>query len=383
MPSGGVRRLWGHRVTPAGPARLPRRCVTSQPGSSAQTDHPHGADGGHELHRPRLREGRRAAGQRPHVQHVDDPQVEEHRDQAVEDADHGQPDQVLADRGPEDQELGDEADGRRDPGQREHGHREGEATGTGAPSPARPGRRSGAARPRSRRTPRPPRRRRRSSTCRPPGRPARRRAPSAPNGDDADQRVAHVGDAGVGEHALEVALDDGHEVAERLRGDGDDREQQRPSAASGPGGQVDAASRRQDHQRGALGHHREEGGDRRRRALVDVGRPGVEREQGQLEAEAGRRTGPGRPAPACCRPGRWATATAAMPCSEKVPVAPYSRAMPKSSTAGGEGADHEVLEARPRGDDEAVAVEGVEDVEADRQQLEAEERRRAGGRPWP
>ena len=39
--------------------------------------------------------------------------------------------------------------------------------------------------------------------------------------------------------------------------------------------------------RGDLGGGGEEGGDRRRRALVDVGRPHVERHRGDLEGEAG------------------------------------------------------------------------------------------------
>ena len=106
--------------------------------------------------------------------------------------------------------------------------------------------------------------------------------------------------------------------------------------------------------------------------LVDVGRPGVERHQGELEAEAGehqRQAGEHQRLPG--QRGRCARASATDG-SEKVPVAPYSRAMPKSSTRGGERADHEVLEAGLQGD-EAVAVEGVEDVERDREQLEADE----------
>ena len=39
-------------------------------------------------------------------------------------------------------------------------------------------------------------------------------------GQDADEKVTGVGDGGVGQHALEVFLDDGHQVAQGHGGDG-------------------------------------------------------------------------------------------------------------------------------------------------------------------
>ena len=59
------------------------------------------------------------------------------------------------------------------------------------------------------------------------------------------------------------------------------------SQSSFAGQQRDVEEAQDDRERGRLGRDRHERGDRRRRALVDVGRPLVERRDRGLEGEAG------------------------------------------------------------------------------------------------
>ena len=120
---------------------------------------------------------------------------------------------------------------------------------------------------------------------------AARRVPAATT----DQREADIGDAAVGHQALDVGLADRRERAQRHRrqGEGDDHllPLRRPSAPNGP-----ISTRTVEAHRGDLGRTRHERGHRRRGALVDVGRPHVERHRRHLEGEARRRRRRARPA---------------------------------------------------------------------------------------
>ena len=69
-----------------------------------------------------------------------------------------------------------------------------------------------------------------------------------------------------------------------------------------------------------LGRGGEEGGDRRRRALVDVGRPHVERHGGDLEGEAGQQEDQAEDQAELRAPA--AISAAAMPAKPVVPVKP-------------------------------------------------------------
>ena len=81
-----------------------------------------------------------------------------------------------------------------------------------------------------------------------------------------------------------LRLADGGEGAEQHRGDGEEDDDLLPLRRDAR----EALQQRAQQQRhgGELGRGGEEGGDRRRRALVDVGRPHVERHGGDLEGEA-------------------------------------------------------------------------------------------------
>ena len=185
----------------------------------------------------------------------------------------------------------------------------------------------------------------------------------------ADQGVAHMGDARVGEHPLDVSLDDGDHVAEGLRGDGDDTGRQNPARRDLE--EVHALHHsQQDDEGGALRHHRQERGDRRRRALVDVGSPGVAGNERELESEPTdhhRESNRGQ--------GIEGAELDDLP-ADLHEIRARRRTVQQGHAVGdkgrGERTDHEVLE--PRLDTGLVAFEeSIEDIEWNRQKLEAEE----------
>ena len=104
-------------------------------------------------------------------------------------------------------------------------------------------------------------------------------------GGEADQRIAHMADRGIGHQPLDVGLADGGEGAERHRGDGDEDDDLLPLRQDG--GEGDDDGPHQHAHRRHLGRRGEEGRHRRRRALIDVRRPHVERHGRDLEGEAG------------------------------------------------------------------------------------------------
>ncbi len=103
-------------------------------------------------------------------------------------------------------------------------------------------------------------------------------------GGEADQHVAGVGDRGVGQEALDVALGDGDHVAEGHRQEGEDGNEILPVVAQG----AKALDQNPDRggEGGRLRHDRHEGGHGGRGAVVGVRRPEVERDRRHLEAEA-------------------------------------------------------------------------------------------------
>jgi hypothetical protein len=142
--------------------------------------------------------------------------------------------------------------------------------------------------------------------------------------EHADGRVAGVRDRRVGEDALDVVLDErGERAVEHGRGR-EHREDRHP-----PGAQPrerDEVEAQQQRERGGLGRGGHERGDVRRRALVDVGRPEVERDERDLERdtdgdehEAGERDGRGT---------STLVSAAPMPGIDSVPVATYRSARP-------------------------------------------------------
>ena len=104
-------------------------------------------------------------------------------------------------------------------------------------------------------------------------------------GGDRDQHEAGLRDRRVGEQALDVPLRERGDVADRERGDRDPGDRPRPEL-------LVARERRHEHpvgddERHHLRRRAHERGHRRRRALVDVGRPHVERRRRGLEREPG------------------------------------------------------------------------------------------------
>ena len=105
--------------------------------------------------------------------------------------------------------------------------------------------------------------------------------------DDAGEHVAGLRDRGPGEQALERGLAERADVADDDRDRRQRGERRRPVALRVEQRDVEEA---QEHaERGGLRGHRHERRDRRRRALVDVGRPLVERRDRGLEGQARRR----------------------------------------------------------------------------------------------
>ena len=89
-----------------------------------------------------------------------------------------------------------------------------------------------------------------------------------------------MGDAGIGQEALEIVLHKRHETAERHRHHRNDRDDD--PGVRGCDQRVEEHP--QDHREPRrLGAHRHEGGDRRRRAFIDVRHPHVERHRADLE----------------------------------------------------------------------------------------------------
>ncbi len=93
-----------------------------------------------------------------------------------------------------------------------------------------------------------------------------------------------MGDRGVGQQALDVVLQQGEQVAGDHRGGGDDGEDEPHRVVRREAHVAEVAQQQGEH--GALGDGGHEGRHRRRRALVDVGRPHVERHDAELEADA-------------------------------------------------------------------------------------------------
>ena len=110
------------------------------------------------------------------------------------------------------------------------------------------------------------------------------------------------------------------------------------------GAKASMTTRIEQRHRGELRRRGEEGGDRRRRALVDVGRPHVERHRGDLEGEAGEHEDEaddeaGRAAVGERRGDRLEAGVAGEAVDQRRAVEEH---------AGGERAEHEIFEARPR-----------------------------------
>ena len=176
-----------------------------------------------------------------------------------------------------------------------------------------------ASRARARRSPRTPRG---SSRGR---RRGRRPSPAAPSREATTtprEHVAGLRDRRVREQALERGLAERADVADDDRDRGERGERRAPSRAAASISAT-SKSRSSDAERGGLRRDRHERGDRRRRALVDVGRPLVERRDRRLEAR-------GRRASARCRSSssgsvdevRRRRSPSAIPAKSVEPVAP-------------------------------------------------------------
>ena len=102
--------------------------------------------------------------------------------------------------------------------------------------------------------------------------------------DDAREHVARLRDRGPRHQALERALAQRADVAHDDRDGGQHGERGRPVGAGVE--QRDVEEAQEGAEGGRLGRHGHEGGDRRRGALVDVGRPLVEGRHRGLEGQA-------------------------------------------------------------------------------------------------
>ena len=188
----------------------------------------------------------------------------------------------------------------------------------------------------------------------------------------AGEQVARLPDARPGEQPLERALGDRADVADHDRHRGE-RGQRRSPVGLGLAERV-AEQAQEDRERGGLGGDRHEGRDRGGGALVDVGRPlverrhrGLERETGGGEGDAGEQQRIGH--------GELAGADRSRDGVElHRPRGPVDEREAVQERRRPDRADHEVLEPRlERGG--ATQLGRAQHVERDREQLDSDEQR--------
>ena len=100
-----------------------------------------------------------------------------------------------------------------------------------------------------------------------------------------DHHVADVGDAGVGEHPLQVALHDGDDIADKHRENRERGHHLHPRHMRKDRRESDEESHQCD-QGCCFRRDRKPAGDRSRRALIDVRRPWMEWRERELESES-------------------------------------------------------------------------------------------------
>ena len=105
--------------------------------------------------------------------------------------------------------------------------------------------------------------------------------------DDGDENESGMADAGVAEHALEIALGNGGEVAEEEGCNRADGQNRNPDGGGGLAIEEAEDDAHEDDESARLGTDGEEGGDGIGRAFIDVGRPALEGDHGDLETDAG------------------------------------------------------------------------------------------------
>src|SRR5512132_3926312 len=178
-------------------------------------------------------------------------------------------------------------------------------------------------------------------------------------------------DGRVGEHPLEIPLHDRGEVPPGERDARDDRDCDRPEILlARKRGDQDAEG---EHQSDRLRRGRHERRDRRRRALVDVWRPHVERRRRRLEGEP--RKHHRKPGEHEAVVGEPLLPDRARNCPElQLTRRAVDEHRAEEQDGRAEAADDEVLEARFQGAHD-VDLDRTEDVEADREPLQPEEQR--------
>ena len=189
--------------------------------------------------------------------------------------------------------------------------------------------------------------------------------------EDAGEDEAGVGDRGVGQQALDVALGDGQRGTDEHRQHGDDPQHRLPRPAVRAEGDVEQAHDRAEG--GDLGAGRHERGDRGRGALVDVGGPRLERHGADLEEQADREQARADEQQA------GAADVVAHGLVDRGEVHGAGEAVEQrravEEEAGGEGAEEEVLERRLLAQQAAAARQPAQQVEREREDLEADEHR--------
>ncbi len=176
-----------------------------------------------------------------------------------------------------------------------------------------------------------------------------------------------MGDAGVGEQALNVALEQGTEVADGHRQRCQNPHKDRPAVLHlREAGEGDAE---QDGEGSGLGRGGHEADDRGGCTLIDVGRPDMERSGGDLEAQADKDEGEGGEGEGRGRSGLEAE-------GDGVDVGraggPERESDAVKEEGGGEGAEQEVLDGGLGAGGLALA-EAAEDVGGNRGDFEADE----------
>ena len=192
-------------------------------------------------------------------------------------------------------------------------------------------------------------------------------------------------DRGVGEHPLEVGLGEPQDGADDHGDDRDPVDQRPPGPLGGAEGDVEQPQDRPE--RGDLRAGGHEGGDRRRRPLVDVRRPGVERRDAGLEQQADDEQ---REAEHQQDVGALGDVGLADVAQADAAGGPVDQRQAVEEEGRGEGAEEEVLDRRLLREQAAPAGQPADQVQRQAEHLERDEhdqqvvgsRRTASCRRW-
>ena len=191
--------------------------------------------------------------------------------------------------------------------------------------------------------------------------------------DDRDQHETGMADAGIAQHALEIALGNGGEIAEQQRRHGANAEERNPDG--GGGGKIEDAQdhAHQDDESPRLRSHGKKRGDRIRRPFVNIRRPTVKGYHRDLETDASEDHEEAK-----VHAGRHRLFQEVVVSPEEVEAGGAGETEDVGDAhdekRGGKRAENEVFDAGFQGDD-AAALVGDEDVKGNGDEFQRDEQK--------